>query len=89
MTPAGIELATFRFVAQHLNYCARLINTSLRVTKKCSAYGLRSGGFAVRIQAVQDVSLLSKECRPSLGPTQHGIQRVLEAFSVKSYATGD
>jgi len=25
MTPAGIEPATFRFVAQHLNYCATAI----------------------------------------------------------------
>jgi len=24
MTPAGIEPATFRFVAQHLNHCATL-----------------------------------------------------------------
>jgi len=26
MTPAGIEPATFRFVAQHLNHCATAIN---------------------------------------------------------------
>ena len=25
MTPAGIEPATFRFVAQHLNYCATAV----------------------------------------------------------------
>jgi len=25
MTPAGIELATFRFLAQHLNHCARAV----------------------------------------------------------------
>jgi len=25
MTPAGIELATFRFVAQHLNHCATAV----------------------------------------------------------------
>jgi len=24
-TPAGIELATFRFVAQHLNHCATAV----------------------------------------------------------------
>ena len=68
MTPAGIEPAAFRFVAQHLNHCATAVpgklgiqtNTSLRVTKKCPAYGLHSGGFAVRLQAVQGVSLLCK-----------------------------
>ena len=25
MTPAGIELATFRFVAQHVNHCATAV----------------------------------------------------------------
>jgi len=25
LTPAGIEPATFRFVAQHLNYCATAV----------------------------------------------------------------
>ena len=25
MTPAGIEPATFRFAAQHLNYCATAV----------------------------------------------------------------
>ena len=28
MTPAGIELSTFRFVAQHLNHCATGVPTS-------------------------------------------------------------
>ena len=27
LTPAGIELATFRFVAQHLNHCATAVPT--------------------------------------------------------------
>ena len=27
MTPAGIEPATFRFVAQNLNHCATAVNT--------------------------------------------------------------
>ena len=26
MTPSGIELATFRFVAQHLNHCATAVS---------------------------------------------------------------
>jgi len=29
MTPAGIEPATFRFVAQHLNHCASTVLISL------------------------------------------------------------
>jgi len=29
MTPAGIEPATFRFVAQHLNHCATAMKTKL------------------------------------------------------------
>ena len=28
MPPAGIELATFRFVAQHLNHCATAVATN-------------------------------------------------------------
>ena len=28
MTPAGIETATFRFVAQHLNHCATAVTES-------------------------------------------------------------
>jgi len=28
MTPAGIEPATFRFVAQHLNHCATAVPSS-------------------------------------------------------------
>ena len=29
MTPAGFELATFRFVAQHFNYCATAVPSFL------------------------------------------------------------
>jgi len=29
MTPAGIEPATFRFVAQHVNHCAAVVSTYL------------------------------------------------------------
>jgi len=31
MTPAGIEPATFRFVAQHVNHCATAVPRSCRV----------------------------------------------------------
>jgi len=33
MTPAGIELATFQFVAQHLNHCATMVPSICRVTE--------------------------------------------------------
>jgi hypothetical protein len=31
MIPSGIEPATFRFVAQHLNHCATAVSLQLRV----------------------------------------------------------
>jgi len=34
LTPAGIEPATFRFVAQHLNRCATAVSTDDNVTPK-------------------------------------------------------
>ena len=34
MTPSGIEPATFRFVAQHLNHCTT-IRTGVKVADKC------------------------------------------------------
>ena len=33
VTPAGVELATFRFVAQHLNHCATAATTLCQVTQ--------------------------------------------------------
>ena len=35
MTPAGIEPATFRFTAQHLNHCANAVPTEYVYIKKC------------------------------------------------------
>jgi len=32
LTPAGIEPATFRFVAQHLNHCATAVPANLAVS---------------------------------------------------------
>ena len=34
LTPAGIELATFRFVAQHLNHCATAVPVRIRNADK-------------------------------------------------------
>jgi len=33
MTPAGIEPATFRFVAQHLNHCATAVPSVMKGTE--------------------------------------------------------
>jgi len=35
MTSAGIEKATFRFVAQHLNHCATAVPLRERISSKC------------------------------------------------------
>ena len=35
MTPSGIELATFRFVVQHLNHCATAV-TVLNTVVNCN-----------------------------------------------------
>jgi len=35
MTPAGIEPATFRFVAQHLNHCATAVPIPTTILKAC------------------------------------------------------
>jgi len=34
LTPAGIEPATFRFVAQHLNHCATAVPTNITTNIK-------------------------------------------------------
>ena len=39
MTPAGIETATFRFVAQHLKHCATTVPLDL-VLNELYIYGL-------------------------------------------------
>jgi len=42
MTPAGIEPATFRFVAQHLNHWATAVDISEEWKTSCSSWGNRS-----------------------------------------------
>ena len=40
MTPAGIETATFRFVAQHLNHCAIAVPNHYTCLSKFTKYGV-------------------------------------------------
>ena len=46
VTPAGIEPATFRFVAQHLNHCAtvRTTNICLENMRTIFMYNLKGRG---------------------------------------------
>jgi len=39
-TPAGIEPATFRFVAQHLNHCATAVPRVVKVAQQISYLGV-------------------------------------------------
>ena len=38
LTPAGIEPATFRFVAQHINHCATAVPTSVSTDVKVQTF---------------------------------------------------
>jgi len=39
LTPAGIEPAAFRFVAQHLNHCATVVPSNPHILKRKSETG--------------------------------------------------
>jgi len=59
MTPSGIEPATFRFVAQHLNHCAiavpiykihiSKINNICEINQKCDARTQVQSGIQVHV----------------------------------------
>ena len=55
MTPAGIEPATFRIVAQHLNHCATAVPTVTGRQLYCSQqiyriiYNIKSYPYTARI----------------------------------------
>jgi len=53
LTPAGIEPATFRFVAQHLNHCATAVRSGPEVSRK-----LRFPDFVTMAQDVGRLSAL-------------------------------
>ena len=53
MIPAGIEPATFRFVARHLNHCATAVLTS---REDQSVFMIISRSFLLRMRSVSDQS---------------------------------
>jgi len=65
LTPAGIEPATFRFVAQHLNHCATLPR-SLKLSGKAAEIRKNLNhvkGFLGRIQNPEFPNM-KRECYP-------------------------
>jgi len=58
LTPAGIELATFRFVAQHLSHCAtaqsRVLALNLSMEKFKFAIDLPISSFVQTCQSKQN-----------------------------------
>jgi len=61
MAPAGIEPATFRFVAQHLNHCATAVPTlflcKVRIFRRC-LFTLHVSGYT-RMSFVRRVHFLT------------------------------
>jgi len=49
MTPARIELATFRFVIQHLNHCATAVPLQLCIFYNCGMFHTYKVPFLPRI----------------------------------------
>ena len=52
LTPAGIEPATFRFVAQHLNHCAAAV-----LAHVCTLFYMRKGPSPVTELSVLNIVL--------------------------------
>jgi len=63
LIPTGIEPATFRFVAQHLNHCATSWDSGIR-PKTCSKY--------VMCEAVEWICV-AQCCKKALGSFEEGI----------------
>ena len=65
MTPSGIEPATFRFIAQHLNHCATTVPDSLTFKRRIKsqlpfAGNIRSSLYSQRFQDRGKLRLFSK-----------------------------
>ena len=68
MTPAGIEPATFRFVAQHLNHCATVVpryfstgtNLPLNCLEDAPALHMLMNEFGMLIHTNREETLTTK-----------------------------
>jgi len=54
LTPAGIEPATFRFVAQHLNHCATAVPIVLYMVGNINVYFNNNGFFLTVFMALRN-----------------------------------
>ena len=69
MTPSGIEPATFRFVAQHLNHCATTKGKSVPLQAWSGPEGSRKLRFPDFMTTAQGVGkVVSLTHRPHLPP---------------------
>ena len=50
MTPAGIEPAIFRFVAQHVNHCATMLSSTYLLRENPN---VRAGGYKMKCHEQQ------------------------------------
>jgi len=69
MTPAGIEPATFRFVAQHLNHCATAITLGICFT--CLLYGIMENKYSLLLQQKLPTRL---SCMSALSNLYHNLK---------------
>ena len=63
MTPAGIEPATFRFVAQHLNHCASLPSVAWVRKKKSNSEKCKN-----RFMGLLSIHKQDRQCTYNLHP---------------------
>ena len=56
LTPAGIETATFRFVAQHFNYCATAVPNITKYHAQ-NTNKLQSNTFLIEINALHFINI--------------------------------
>jgi len=67
LTPAGIEPATFRFVAQHLNHCATAVPIYMACMKSLVPYNVKKLQATCNIFGlINDVKVFSRSVRSSI-----------------------
>jgi len=55
MTPAGMEPATFRFVAQHLNHCATAVPKAGTGNKLMAIQQLQNTGHFIKFPVITNI----------------------------------